>query len=110
MFRPDNPLLPNYRWVPIGYHGRASSLVPSGAAVRRPLGQSKDDAAPAPTFGPTRRLDYELEVGAFICGGKPLGTPIALDDAESHIARLWLVDHLCARGIPSSEDQALRPV
>ena len=109
MFRPDNPLLPNYRWVPIGYHGRASSLVPSGAAVRRPHGQSKDDAAPEPTFGPTRRLDYELEVGAFICGGNPLGTPIALDDAESHIAGLCLVNDWSARDIQSWEYQPLGP-
>src|SRR5258707_3455804 len=109
MFRPDNPLLPNYRWVPIGYHGRASSLVPSGAAVRRPLGQSKDDAAAERTFGPTRRLDYELEVGAFICGGNPLGTPIALDDAESHIAGLCLVNDWSARDIQSWEYQPLGP-
>ena len=68
MFRPDNPLLPNYKYVPIGYHGRASSIVPSGARVVRPSGQTKADADPAPTFGPTLRLDYELEVGVFVGG------------------------------------------
>src|SRR5258708_29558967 len=105
MFRPDNPLLPNYRWVPIGYHGRASSLVPSGAAVRRPHGQSKDDAAPEPTFGPTRRLDYELEVGAFICGGNPPGTPIALHAAGSPTPGRGLLNDCAARGSPAWGDR-----
>jgi fumarylacetoacetase len=109
MFRPDNALLPNYKWVPIGYHGRASSLVPSGTAVRRPHGQSKEDSAPAPTFGPTRRLDYELEVGAFIGSGNSLGTPIAIGDAESHIAGLCLVNDWSARDIQAWEYQPLGP-
>jgi fumarylacetoacetase len=65
MFRPDNPLLPNYKWVPIGYHGRASSIVVSGTDVKRPIGQTRDGDNP-PSFGPTARLDYEIEVGAFI--------------------------------------------
>src|SRR5262249_5279521 len=64
MFRPDNPLLPNYKWVPIGYHGRASSIVPSGTDVRRPRGQTRDRPDGPPEFGPSRRVDYELEVGA----------------------------------------------
>src|SRR6185369_11596594 len=66
MFRPDNPLLPNYKWVPIGYHGRASSIVVSGTEVKRPRGQLKADDAVEPTFGPSKRLDYELEVGVFV--------------------------------------------
>ncbi len=69
MFRPDNPLLPNYKWVPIGYHGRASSIVVSGSRVRRPQGQVKDPQAEAPVFGPTRLLDYEMEVGCFVGPG-----------------------------------------
>jgi fumarylacetoacetase len=81
MFRPDNPLLPNYKYVPIGYHGRASSIVASGSRVVRPNGQSKGDADTEPTFGPSRRLDYELEVGAFIGSGNRLGQPIPLGDA-----------------------------
>src|SRR5207248_3324218 len=63
MFRPDNPLLPNYKWVPIGYHGRASSIVPSGTPVRRPQGQIKDPKADAPVYEPSRSLDYEMEIG-----------------------------------------------
>ena len=109
MFRPDNPLLPNYKWVPIGYHGRASSIVPSGSAVRRPAGQVKEDAAPAPIFSPTRRLDYELEVGAFVAVGNPLGHPIAIGDAESHVAGLCLVNDWSARDIQAWEYQPLGP-
>src|SRR6185295_11596650 len=85
MFRPDNPLLPNYKWIPIGYHGRASSIVPSGAAVRRPAGQTRDAADGPPTIGPTRRLDYELEVGVFVGEGNTLGSPIPITDAEQHL-------------------------
>ena len=109
MFRPDNALLPNYKWVPIGYHGRASSLVPSGSVVRRPEGQIKDEAVVAPAFGPTRRLDYEMEVGAFIGGGNALGAPIAIGQAESHIAGLCLVNDWSARDIQAWEYQPLGP-
>ena len=109
MFRPDNALLPNYKWVPIGYHGRASSLVPSGTAVRRPFGQTKDDAASMPSFGPSKRLDYELEVGAFIGAGNPLGTPIAIGDAETHVAGLCLVNDWSARDMQAWEYQPLGP-
>ena len=109
MFRPDNPLLPNYKWVPIGYHGRASSLVPSGSLVRRPSGQVKDDAAPAPHFASTRRLDYELEVGAFVAGGNALGDPVAIGDAERHVAGLCLVNDWSARDIQAWEYQPLGP-
>jgi len=109
MFRPDHPLLPNYKYVPIGYHGRASSIVPSGTAIRRPMGQSKADADPAPTFGPSRRLDYELEVGAFVGAGNELGAPIALAEAEDRVFGLCLVNDWSARDIQSWEYQPLGP-
>ena len=109
MFRPDNPLLPNYRWVPIGYHGRSSSIVPSGTNVRRPRGQTRDAEAAAPTFGPSRRFDYELEVGAFIGLGNTQGTPIRIDDAEEHIFGLCIVNDWSARDIQSWEYQPLGP-
>jgi fumarylacetoacetase len=109
MFRPDNALLPNYKWVPIGYHGRASSLVPSGTRVLRPRGQARDEGAESPTFGPTQRLDYELEVGAFIGTGNALGSPIPIADAETHIAGLCLVNDWSARDIQAWEYQPLGP-
>ena len=109
MFRPDNPLLPNYKWVPIGYHGRASSIVPSGTSVRRPAGQTHDGTDAAPVVGPTRRLDYELEVGVFIGAGNALGTPIAIDDAERHVFGLCLLNDWSARDIQSWEYQPLGP-
>ena len=109
LFRPDNPLLPNYKWVPIGYHGRGSSLVPSGTAFRRPLGQTKgpDDAAPG--FGPCKRLDYELEIGAFIGGGNALGEPIPIDRAEDHLFGLVLLNDWSARDVQAWEYQPLGP-
>jgi fumarylacetoacetase len=109
MFRPDNPLLPNYKWIPIGYHGRSSSIVVSGTDVRRPLGQTRDSAVGPPTFVPTRRLDYELEVGAIIATGNSLGSPISIDDAEGHIFGLCLVNDWSARDIQSWEYQPLGP-
>lgn len=109
MFRPDNPLLPNYKWVPIGYHGRSSSIVVSGTAVRRPSGQTRDAAEGAPTFGPTRRLDYELEVGAFIGRGNALGATIAIEDAESHVFGLCLLNDWSARDVQAWEYQPLGP-
>jgi fumarylacetoacetase len=109
MFRPDNPLLPNYKWIPIGYHGRSSSIVVSGTDVRRPIGQTRDGADGPPTFGPTRRLDYELEVGAVIALGNSLGTPITLDDAERHVFGLCLVNDWSARDIQAWEYQPLGP-
>ena len=109
MFRPDNPLLPNYKWVPIGYHGRASSIVPSGKAVRRPHGQIKPPGADAPVFAPTRSLDYEMEVGCFVGTGNPLGAPITLDQAESHLFGVCLVNDWSARDIQSWEYQPLGP-
>ena len=109
MFRPDNALLPNYKYVPIGYHGRASSIVASGASVQRPSGQTRDDASAPPSFGPTRRLDYELEVGAFVGRGNGLGSPIPLADAERHVAGLCLVNDWSARDIQAWEYQPLGP-
>ena len=109
LFRPDNPLLPNYKWVPIGYHGRASSIVVSGTPVRRPIGQSHDDAERPPTFVPSQRLDYELEVGAFIGAGNELGTPIPIAEAEQHIFGLCLINDWSARDIQTWEYQPLGP-
>jgi fumarylacetoacetase len=109
MFRPDNALLPNYKWVPIGYHGRASSIVASGAPVRRPVGQTRDDQSAPPTVGPSRRLDYELEVGAVIASGNALAQPIAIAEAEAHIAGLCLVNDWSARDIQTWEYQPLGP-
>ena len=109
MFRPDNPLLPNYRWVPIGYHGRSSSIVPSGTDVRRPRGQTRDAGAAAPAFGASRQFDYELEVGAFIGRGNQQGSPIPIVDAEEHVFGLCIVNDWSARDIQSWEYQPLGP-
>lgn len=109
MFRPDNPLLPNYKYVPIGYHGRASSIVVSGTTVRRPSGQTKDESQTAPTVGPSRRLDYEIEIGAFVGSGNPLGEPIPLARVEDHLWGLCLVNDWSARDIQSWEYQPLGP-
>jgi fumarylacetoacetase len=109
MFRPDNPLLPNYRHVPIGYHGRASSIVPTGTPVHRPMGQVSAKPEGPPTFAPTARLDYELEVGAVIGAGNPLGTPIPLAEAEAHLAGLVLVNDWSARDVQAWEYQPLGP-
>ncbi len=109
MFRPDNPLLPNYKWVPIGYHGRASSIVPSGTPIRRPSGQRKAPDAEAPTFGPSRQLDYELEVAAWIGRGNALGEPIDIEQAEDHLFGLSLLDDWSARDLQAWEYQPLGP-
>ncbi|REJ83488.1 MAG: fumarylacetoacetase [Acidobacteria bacterium] len=109
LFRPDNPLLPNYRWVPIGYHGRASSVIVSGTDVRRPLGQRKAPDAEAPSFGPCRMLDYELEVGCWIAGANPLGEPTPIAEAEDRIFGLSLVNDWSARDIQAWEYQPLGP-
>ena len=109
MFRPDNPLLPNYKWVPIGYHGRASSIVTSGTGIVRPSGQTKADTEETPVFGPSRRLDYELEVGVFIGAGNGLGEPIAMSDVEDRLFGLCLVNDWSARDIQSWEYQPLGP-
>ncbi len=109
MFRPENPLLPNYKYVPIGYHGRASSIVPSGTPVRRPMGQIKEGHAPDPVFGPSRSLDYECEVGAYLCGNNPLGTEVAMAEAESRLFGICLLNDWSARDIQSWEYQPLGP-
>ena len=110
LFRPDNPLLPNYKHIPIGYHGRASSIVVSGRPIRRPHGQSRPvEAGAAPTFGPSRSLDYELEVTLYITGGNSLGEPIPIDQAQNHIFGLSLLNDWSARDIQSWEYQPLGP-
>ena len=109
LFRPDNPLLPNYKYVPIGYHGRASSIVIDGTNVHRPKGQIKPPDATEPVFGPSRSLDYELEAGIFIGSGNPLGQPIPIAEAEQHIFGLCLVNDWSARDIQSWEYQPLGP-
>jgi len=108
-FRPDQPLLPNYKYVPIGYHGRSSSIVASGTPVRRPLGQRKPPADPAPTFGPSRRLDYELELGVWIGRGNALGEPIPIAQAADHVAGVCLLNDWSARDIQAWEYQPLGP-
>jgi fumarylacetoacetase len=109
LFRPDNPLLPNYKWVPIGYHGRASSIVPSGQGFRRPRGQTKAADATEPSLTPSRRLDYELELGIYLAGGNALGEPVAMSDAESHVFGLGLLNDWSARDVQAWEYQPLGP-
>ncbi|HEV8364177.1 MAG TPA: fumarylacetoacetase [Gemmatimonadaceae bacterium] len=109
MMRPDNPLLPNYKWVPIGYHGRASSIVLSGTPVKRPQGQTKADDSPAPRFGPSARLDYELELGLFVGPGNQLGSPIPIAEAGAHLFGLCLLNDWSARDIQAWEYQPLGP-
>ena len=112
IFRPDNPLLPNYKWVPIGYHGRASSLVVSGTAIRRPNGQFKLPGTPegaAPDFGPCRRLDYELELGAYVGRANALGEPVPIGQAEEHLFGVGLFNDWSARDLQAWEYQPLGP-
>ncbi|OKH21567.1 fumarylacetoacetase [Hydrococcus rivularis NIES-593] len=109
LFRPDNPLLPNYKYVPIAYHGRASSIVPSGTFINRPKGQRKRPDETAPSFGSSRLLDYEMEVGFFVGTGNKLGQPIPIDNAEEHIFGLCLVNDWSARDIQAWEYQPLGP-
>jgi fumarylacetoacetase len=109
LFRPDNPLLPNYKWVPIGYHGRASSVVVSGTPVHRPSGQRKGPQDEVPTVGPSRSLDYELEVAAWVGAGNALGTPIALAEADAHLFGLSLLNDWSARDLQAWEYQPLGP-
>jgi fumarylacetoacetase len=109
MFRPDQPLMPNYKWIPIGYHGRASSIVVSGSEVRRPSGQTMADGADAPSFDPSKVLDYELEVGFFVGKGNEQGRPISITKAENHIFGLCLVNDWSARDIQRWEYQPLGP-
>lgn len=109
LFRPDNPLLPNYKYVPIGYHGRASSVRPSGVPVVRPNGQRKRPDDAEPSYGPSQRLDYELELGIWVGEGNPLGQPIPIDRARDHIAGYCLLNDWSARDIQAWEYQPLGP-
>ena len=109
LMRPDNPLLPNYKHIPIGYHGRASSIVPSGQPVRRPNGQRKPATETIPSFGPSRNLDYELELGIWIGPGNALGTPIPVGEAAHHIAGYCLLNDWSARDIQGWEYVPLGP-
>ena len=109
MFRPTNPLLPNYKYVPIGYHGRSSSIVVSGTRIHRPHGQLKDEKDDAPVFGLSRRLDYELELGAFVGPGNRMGEPVRIDEAEEHIFGVCILNDWSARDIQTWEYQPLGP-
>ncbi|MBV9333462.1 MAG: fumarylacetoacetase [Candidatus Eremiobacteraeota bacterium] len=110
LFRPNaEALLPNWRWLPVGYHGRSSTIVIDGTPVRRPCGQRKPPNAAVPEFGPSRRLDIELEMGFVTGPGNALGTPIAADDAREHIFGLLLVNDWSARDIQAWEYQPLGP-
>jgi len=108
-FRPDNPLLPNYKYVPIGYHGRTSSIRPSGVPVTRPNGQRKSPDSEVPSFGPTRRLDYELELGLWVGTGNTLGHPIPIGRAPDHVAGIGLLNDWSARDLQAWEYQPLGP-
>ncbi|MFZ3117762.1 MAG: fumarylacetoacetase [Variovorax sp.] len=109
LFRPDQPLMPNYKWVPIGYHGRASSIGVSGQRFKRPQGQTKAPDAAEPSFGPSKRLDYELELGFLIGRGNALGAPIAIADAEQHLFGVTLLNDWSARDLQAWEYQPLGP-
>src|SRR4029078_1621885 len=108
-FRPDNPLLPNYKYVPIGYHGRASSVRASGEPVIRPSGQRKAPDAGVREYGPSRRLDYELELGIWIGEGNELGSPIPINEAPDHVAGYCLLNDWSARDLQAWEYQPLAP-
>ena len=109
LFRPDNPLLPNYKWVPIGYHGRSSSIQVSSQAFHRPVGQSLPPGATQPAFGPSQRLDIELELGIFIGPGNALGAPVPMAQAEDHVFGICLLNDWSARDLQAWEYQPLGP-
>ena len=109
LFRPDNPLLPNYKYVPIGYHGRASTIRPSGVEVRRPKGQTLPAGQTEPSFGPCARLDYELELGIWVGQGNDMGSAIPVSEAGEHIAGFCLLNDWSARDIQAWEYQPLGP-
>ncbi|MFT6951476.1 MAG: fumarylacetoacetase [Paraglaciecola sp.] len=109
LFRPDNPLLPNYKWIPIGYHGRASSIDISGQTFHRPVAQTKAPDAAEPSLGPCKRLDHELELGIFIGPGNNLGKSIPIAAAESHVFGICLFNDWSARDIQAWEYQPLGP-
>jgi len=107
LFRPDSPLMPNYKWVPIGYHGRASSVVPDGTPIRRPRGQTV--GAERPSFAPSQKLDFELELGFVVGQGNALGAPIPIAEAEEHLYGVTLFNDWSARDIQAWEYQPLGP-
>ncbi len=109
MFRPDNPLLPNYKWIPVGYHGRSSSIVISGTPVRRPAGQTTAAPAGPPTFGPSRRVDYEAELGILVGTPNDMGAPVPIGRAGDHIFGVCLLNDWSARDIQPWEYQPLGP-
>jgi fumarylacetoacetase len=109
LFRPDNPLLPNYKWIPIGYHGRSSTIGVSGQHFHRPIGQTKTPDALQPSFGPCQRLDYELEMGIFIGKSNQMGDSIPMQQAENHIFGMCILNDWSARDIQAWEYQPLGP-
>ena len=109
LFRPEQPLLPNYRWLPVGYHGRCSSIAVSGQEFTRPFGQRLPASAAQPTLGRCERLDYELELAVFVGQGNPLGTRISVEQAESHVFGLCLLNDWSARDLQAWEYQPLGP-
>ena len=109
LFYPDDPLWPNYKHVPLGYHGRASSIVVGGTPIRRPMGQAKDPGSSTPRFGPSRALDYEMEVGVLVGPGNALGEPVPIQQAKSHIFGVCLLNDWSARDIQAWECQPLGP-
>ncbi len=109
MFRPDNPLLPNYKYIPIGYHGRASSIVISGTDIKRPKGQNRSDADKPPVFIPCKNLDYEMELGFFVGQGNEIGGSISIGEAEDHIFGVCLVNDWSARDVQAWDYQPLGP-
>jgi len=109
LFRPDNPLLPNYKWIPIAYHGRASSVIVSGTTVHRPQGQIMSNPGSPPVYAPCRLLDYEVELGAFLGPGNALGEPIPIARSEEHIVGVCLLNDWSARDIQTWESQPLGP-
>ncbi|WP_297821530.1 fumarylacetoacetase [uncultured Paraglaciecola sp.] len=109
LFRPDNPLLPNYKWIPIGYHGRSSTIGISGQTFHRPVGQTKAPDATEPSFGPCKRLDYELEMGLFVGKSTQMGELINIENAEKHLFGVCIFNDWSARDIQAWEYQPLGP-
>ena len=109
LFRPDNPLLPNYQWVPIGYHGRASSIGVSGQTFHRPVGQTMPPGSTTPQFGPCKRLDYELELGVLVGTGNAQGEPVGIEQAEAALFGMVLLNDWSARDVQAWEYQPLGP-
>ncbi|MEX0729336.1 MAG: fumarylacetoacetase [Aquisalimonadaceae bacterium] len=109
LFRPDNPVLPNFKWLPVGYHGRSSSIFVSGKTFRRPSGQLKSPDTPAPEYRPSRRLDYEAELGIFVGRGNATGQPVDMDSAEEHVFGVSILNDWSARDIQAWEYQPLGP-